>query len=67
MFNRWVGCCVNCRWIGGQCCGPVYAGHQVAHHAKVRHPEREGLVGYIRRITVRKPGSPDVPMRTEAA
>lgn len=67
MFNRWVGCCVHCLWIGGQCCGPAYAGSQAAHHAKVCHPEKEGFVGYIRKIRVRKPGSPHIPMRMGAA
>lgn len=60
---RWVGCCVTCQWEGGQCTGPVFAGYQAAHHSEVNHPEKEGLVGYIKKILVENPLPHTIPMR----
>lgn len=61
--RRFVGCCILCRWIGGQCLGPVFAAWQLAHHGEKSHKDADGMVGFIMRIPVDRIQSPDIPLR----
>lgn len=63
LHYRYVGCCPFCSWIGGQCVSPVPAAYQAAHHSETIHADREGVVGYIRKIHVKKLMTPDIPMK----
>lgn len=42
---------------------PVSAAYQAAHHSETIHPNEDGVVGFIRKIRVRKLRSPDIAVR----